>query len=295
MIFVRRSNICPADASHAAQRLRRDERGRRIPRSSRRGAIRLAQLGDQRRRRLAEDLGTSDVTLRHWLKQETAERGERAGGLNSDERDELQRLRDEDATAADGPEDPAKSGGLLREGRTTGGRRGVLVHRRGEDELPVAVMCRVLGVSRTGFHNWERRAPSHRALSDAWMTERIREVHDASRGVYGLRRSTPSSGSGTRSASGASGSRGSWKGPVSRAPGPASGGAPRSGSRGSHQPPIWCHANRGRASYRGFVRVRSELETGAHYRSGRISAPTLQHSAPARRRFRALRHTETRR
>ena len=53
---------------------------------------------------------------------------------------------------------------------------------------PVAVMCRVLGVSRTGFHNWERRAPSDRALSDAWLTEKIKQIHDASRGVYGAPR-----------------------------------------------------------------------------------------------------------
>jgi putative transposase len=53
---------------------------------------------------------------------------------------------------------------------------------------PVAVMCRVLGVSRTGFHNWEHRAPSDRALSDAWLTEKIKQIHDASRGVYGAPR-----------------------------------------------------------------------------------------------------------
>ena len=49
-------------------------------------------------------------------------------------------------------------------------------------------MCRVFGVSRTGFHNWERRAPSDRALTDAWLTERIRQIHDQSRGVYGTPR-----------------------------------------------------------------------------------------------------------
>jgi putative transposase len=53
---------------------------------------------------------------------------------------------------------------------------------------PVAVMCRVFGVSRTGFHNWERRAPSDRALRDAWLTERIKQIHVASRGVYGAPR-----------------------------------------------------------------------------------------------------------
>lgn len=49
-------------------------------------------------------------------------------------------------------------------------------------------MCRVLKVSRTGFYNWERRAPSDRALTDAWLTERIKRIHERSRGVYGAPR-----------------------------------------------------------------------------------------------------------
>jgi putative transposase len=49
-------------------------------------------------------------------------------------------------------------------------------------------MCRVFGVSRTGFHNWERRAPSDRALQDAWLTEKIKQIHEQSRGVYGVPR-----------------------------------------------------------------------------------------------------------
>ena len=53
---------------------------------------------------------------------------------------------------------------------------------------PVAVMCRVLKVSRTGFHHWERRAPSDRALTDAWLTDKIKRVREGSRGVYGAPR-----------------------------------------------------------------------------------------------------------
>jgi putative transposase len=49
-------------------------------------------------------------------------------------------------------------------------------------------MCRVLDVNRTSFHDWERRAPSDRALSDAWLTERIKQIHAASDGTYGARR-----------------------------------------------------------------------------------------------------------
>jgi putative transposase len=49
-------------------------------------------------------------------------------------------------------------------------------------------MCRVLDVNRTSFHDWERRPPSDRALTDAWLTEKIKQVHEASRGVYGAPR-----------------------------------------------------------------------------------------------------------
>jgi putative transposase len=54
--------------------------------------------------------------------------------------------------------------------------------------FPVSVMCEVLGVSRSGFHGWERRAPSDRALTDAWLTEKIKDIHERARGVYGSRR-----------------------------------------------------------------------------------------------------------
>jgi transposase len=42
-------------------------------------------------------MGVSDVTLRKWLKEEKAAKGERPGGLSEDEREELYRLRDENA------------------------------------------------------------------------------------------------------------------------------------------------------------------------------------------------------
>jgi putative transposase len=54
--------------------------------------------------------------------------------------------------------------------------------------FPVSVMCRALGVNRTSFHDWERRAPSDRALSDAWLSEKIKAIHAASDGTYGVRR-----------------------------------------------------------------------------------------------------------
>jgi putative transposase len=54
--------------------------------------------------------------------------------------------------------------------------------------FPVSLMCELLGVSRSGFHDWQSRAPSDRALSDAWLVEQIKEIHAANRGVYGAPR-----------------------------------------------------------------------------------------------------------
>ncbi len=55
-------------------------------------------------------------------------------------------------------------------------------------DLPVSLQCELLGVSRSGYYDWLRRPPSERALSDAYLTERIREIHKRTRGVYGARR-----------------------------------------------------------------------------------------------------------
>jgi putative transposase len=53
---------------------------------------------------------------------------------------------------------------------------------------PISLMCRVLQVNRTSFHDWERRPPSDRELYDAFLLEKIREIHAASGGTYGAPR-----------------------------------------------------------------------------------------------------------
>jgi putative transposase len=49
----------------------------------------------------------------------------------------------------------------------------------------VKMMCRVLGVSRSGFHAWQRRAPSARSLEDRALAARIEEIHTGSMKTYG--------------------------------------------------------------------------------------------------------------
>ncbi len=52
-------------------------------------------------------------------------------------------------------------------------------------EHSIAIMCRVLEVSRSGYHAWARRPASPRAVEDSRLTDRIAVLHKQRRGVYG--------------------------------------------------------------------------------------------------------------
>ena len=52
----------------------------------------------------------------------------------------------------------------------------------------VAEMCRVLGVSRSGFTDWETRPPSRRDLDDGQLTVEIEAVWECSQRTYGVPR-----------------------------------------------------------------------------------------------------------
>jgi putative transposase len=54
--------------------------------------------------------------------------------------------------------------------------------------FPIVTMCRVLGVSPSGYWAWSKRAPSERARRDASLTGEIRRIHERSRGTYGVPR-----------------------------------------------------------------------------------------------------------
>ena len=52
----------------------------------------------------------------------------------------------------------------------------------------VPLMCRMLGVSRSGYYDWRGRAPSQRQRTDARLTERIHQIYERSRRTYGYPR-----------------------------------------------------------------------------------------------------------
>jgi putative transposase len=54
--------------------------------------------------------------------------------------------------------------------------------------FPVSLLCKTVGVSKSGYYAWRDRPPSKRSREDAVLTEKIREVHQRSRETYGYPR-----------------------------------------------------------------------------------------------------------
>ena len=53
---------------------------------------------------------------------------------------------------------------------------------------PVAVMCRMLGVSESGYHTWRKRPLSPRTQENATLEVHIKAAHDRTRQTYGPER-----------------------------------------------------------------------------------------------------------
>jgi len=51
--------------------------------------------------------------------------------------------------------------------------------------FPVGTMCRVLGVTRSGFYAWKKRPKPERVKADAQLAVTVAAVHQRSRKIYG--------------------------------------------------------------------------------------------------------------
>ena len=58
----------------------------------------------------------------------------------------------------------------------------IAAHR---EEFEIAVMCRVLHVSRSGYYAWCKRPISARKMADQQLSQQIKEIHQHSRQTYG--------------------------------------------------------------------------------------------------------------
>ncbi len=53
---------------------------------------------------------------------------------------------------------------------------------------PIVTMCKLLGVSSSGYYAWVKRRPSRRSETDAALITEIRAAHGVSHGTYGAPR-----------------------------------------------------------------------------------------------------------
>ena len=63
-----------------------------------------------------------------------------------------------------------------------------LVRELAGDGIDVAVACRVLQVSRSGYYEWRDRPPADRDVDDAHLANQVVDIHAESRGCYGAPR-----------------------------------------------------------------------------------------------------------
>ena len=77
---------------------------------------------------------------------------------------------------------------MPRKGERIDPRRGFRFVSDHQAVYPVRVMCRLPGLSPSGYYAWRSREPSDRARANAALTEEIVEIHAMSGGTYGAPR-----------------------------------------------------------------------------------------------------------
>lgn len=136
---------------------------------------------------LACELKPSAGTIRRWIRQAELDDGRRTDGLTTrqqtaarGQRKEVRQLRrDRDILLA-------MATWFLGGGRISSQDRFAFV--KAHSELPVRAMCRLLGVSSSGYYAWLTRPPSARARRDAVLRRQVYLIWRASRQTYGRRR-----------------------------------------------------------------------------------------------------------
>ena len=133
---------------------------------------------------VARNLGISESCLRRWMDQDAVDSGRKEGLTSAEQRDGswsscaartgCWRWRSR-SSSAPAPTSP---------GRTSSQNEVRLVRELAGDGIDVAVACRVLKVSRSGYYEWVNRLPSARTVEDARLTETIRRIHYDSRCTY---------------------------------------------------------------------------------------------------------------
>ena len=145
--------------------------------------MKLVKAGGRGISEFPRDLGLADSLVRAWVRQADVDGGKGPpGALTTAEKEELSHLRPGGEGPPNGAGDSKKSGGhLLRQ------RELVKFAFISEEKVayPVAVLCRLLAVSPSGYYACQGRPASARARRDQELAERVSAVHLGSKRRYG--------------------------------------------------------------------------------------------------------------
>jgi len=126
---------------------------------------------------LAREFEPTAQSIRNWLAQSERNAGRGDGGLTTAEREELNRLRRENRQLRLEREILSKAAAWLRSGDEHDPTQGFQFVSDHQADYPIASMCRLLGVSSSGYYAWMKRRPSRRAETDAALIGEIRAAH----------------------------------------------------------------------------------------------------------------------
>ena len=157
---------------------------RRYPPEFRREIVGLVRSG-RSPEALAREFEPSASAIRKWVKQADLDEGHRSDGLTTFERQELRQARREIKRLRMERDILKKAAAwFARESDSIPGKdsRRVKAHRA---QFPIRVMCRVLGLSPSGYYAWLKRPPSNRARQDQALREKIVQIWNENRRVYG--------------------------------------------------------------------------------------------------------------
>ncbi|MFC0193626.1 IS3 family transposase [Aureimonas pseudogalii] len=146
-------------------------------------AVRLVETSGRTQREIAEDLGIGLSTLRPWLdKRRERDLEGPPPERQEDVAAELKRLRRENEILRQEREILKRAANFFRQGGKSMRFRLIDAAKK---EFPVQRLCKVLGVSPSGYFAWKDRPACHRQRTDLMLLAHVRSAFALSNETYG--------------------------------------------------------------------------------------------------------------
>ena len=145
-------------------------------------AVRLVQTSGRTQREIAGDLGIGLSTLVRWIGRSRDRRAaDPTTAAEGDVTAELKRLRRENEILRQERDILKKATAFFAR---VGSLRFALIDRA-KAEFPIHRLCRVLGVSQSGYFAWKGRPACRRQRDDIVLLAHVRSAFALSNGTYG--------------------------------------------------------------------------------------------------------------